>query len=107
MSKKKQVFSEERFARQRKKWGFDERELYSLDHTIAEFVLPRLKVFAKTFDKRPVGTTLRRWKNDLALMIFAFAMVVQDRVVCSSKKDFAKFEKGMRAFADNFTALWN
>ena len=32
---------------QRRRRGFDDRELWSLDHTIAKYVYPRLKVFNK------------------------------------------------------------
>ena len=32
---------------QRRRRGFDDRELWSLDHTIARYVYPRLKAFNK------------------------------------------------------------
>ena len=35
---------------QRRTRGWDDSDLYSLDYTIAKFVLPRLKVFAEDPD---------------------------------------------------------
>lgn len=36
---------EKRFKKQRRKYGFDQREIYNLDHTFAEWLYCRLKMY--------------------------------------------------------------
>ena len=73
---------------QRRKRGFDDSELWSLDYTIAEFIYPRLKAFRK-MDKMCVPTKFcvendgiwlkesnKIWNEKLDKMIAAFDLIV-------------------------------
>lgn len=51
--------------------GFDDRETWNLEITIAEFVLPRLKVFKKHNNGYPHTLTETEWESVLDDMIYA------------------------------------
>lgn len=53
----KLLLREFKFFWQRLTRGFGDDELWSLDDTIAEFILPRLKAFTKQRTSHPTGLT--------------------------------------------------
>jgi hypothetical protein len=90
--------------KQRLELGFDSRELWGLDYTIAKFVLPRLIEFRKISDKTCPSSLLgnkvkytkndfhngrKKWKRALDNMVFAFAYIIFDN---GSDKDIALVE---------------
>ncbi len=98
---------------QRRKWGFDERELWSLDDTIAKFVLPRLKVFRNNtggypgvFSGDPKGQ--EKWEAIIDQMIFGLNYVASgDCYKFLDDKTHKKAQKGLRLFGEWFMDLWN
>jgi hypothetical protein len=63
------------WSKQRKKLGFDDRKLWSLDHTIAEFVLPRLIRFREVKCGYPGNLTEKKWNKILDQMIYSMKVV--------------------------------
>ena len=71
--------------RKRKKWlkkhgkYVDKKDTWSLDHTIAEFILPRLKLFKKLnngYPGRGDMDTSEKWDEALDKMILSFEYIV-------------------------------
>jgi hypothetical protein len=102
---------------QRRTRGWDNSDTWSLDYTIAKFVLPRLKKFEEVTCGVPgclqdKGETLEErekvWHNMLKDMIFAMEMVIEDGDECVMMDDprWERYEKGMDYFHEYFRALW-
>lgn len=64
-------YREEKFAEQRISRGFDDSETWSLDVTIAKFVLPRLITFKEIHSSHPANLTEHGWNRRLDIMIKA------------------------------------
>ena len=63
------------------KYPVQTQETYSLYSNIAEYILPRLKLFKKLTIARPVGDetdTLENWKEILDKMILAFEYIIDE-----------------------------
>lgn len=88
---------------QREKYGFDERETWGLNTTIAAFVYPRLKMFAENTSSAPLGMTLTEWRGILGKMAFAFEMILTDYAETSYKA----VEEGLDLFREYFFDLWD
>ena len=96
--------------RQRKKLGFDDRDLWSLDHTIAKFVLPRLIRFKEAKCGHPGNLTMEQWTKILDQMIWSMQAIidewegesVQGLLICHEKK----VNKGITLFGKYFRHLW-
>ena len=88
---------------QREKYGFDERETWGLNTTIAAFVYPRLKMFAENTRSVPLGMTLTEWRDILKKMVRAFELIITDQVGthCSEVKE------GLDLFRQYFFDLWD
>lgn len=79
------------FKQQRISRGFDESECWNLESTIAQFILPRLKVFRDSTNGYPGNDeipTFEKWLEVLDKMIFAF-----DHIVNEEKYDDERNEK--------------
>lgn len=86
-------------------------ELWSLDYTLAHFILPRLLAFRKM---KRIGVpmnfkTIKEWNAEIDKMIYAFEKIVN---VKNTKEDYfvftsSKVKVGLKSFAENFGALWN
>lgn len=111
---------------QRRRWGFDERELWSLDCTILKFVLPRLKVFRKNVHGYPdygAITSMEDWEAALDKMIAAMQIIVDkdypfnwaintDYETLSDERkletdNYHKVQEGLHLFFEYFQNLWN
>lgn len=104
--------------RQRKKRGFDDRELWSLDHTIAEFVLPRLVRFKETRGGYPGclqekgDLAVEKWDAILDKIIYSMeAIIVEWNSVFPLDSDGKhidekKVRQGLSLFAKYFRHLW-
>lgn len=62
--------------RQKKNRSIKYKDIYSLDNTIARFVLPRLKFFKKNIIGYPPDITFEEWKDILNKMILAFELIL-------------------------------
>ena len=95
----------EDFYEQRMKQGFDESETWSLDSTIAKFILPRLKVLKDVKAGYPAHLTMENWDNILQKMIDAFAIYSND---CCRPNDEEedKINEGLDLFREYFRHLW-
>lgn len=116
----------EGWKQQRLTRGFDDTELWNLDHTIIQFILPRLKAFKEQTHGFP-GTfdTMEAWQKTLNEMIWALEWYDSEDIHDDWKKDeygnFLKDEKGelvpteenqrakdgWKLFCDNFFGLWD
>jgi hypothetical protein len=101
-----------KFFYQRWTRGWDDSDLWSLDCTISEFIIPRLKLFRDTLSGYPGEMTMEEWEETIDDMIFAFEYVVDEKnrwepMSEEYMRKFHRYERGMRAFSDNFMALWN
>ena len=92
-----------KFRKQKKRYGFSDDETWSLDYTIACFVLPRLKRFKKVSKSFPAGSSLKEWNKKLSFMIYAMKQIKQDKV---NNDNFKKVQTGLQLFGENFLDLW-
>ncbi len=82
-------------------------ELWSLDVTIAKFVLPRLIKFKKTELSHPHNLTTKQWDKILDQMIFSFSCYKDESALDLIDKEDKKFKKGLMLFGKYFDKLWN
>ena len=95
-----------KFCYQRLTRGFDDSELWSLDVTIAEFILPRLRVFRDYHNGYPHELDSNQWDSTIATMVEAFEHVVSDDYY-SLENYKEKVEPGLKLFAKYFCNLWD
>lgn len=96
---------EKEYKKQRIKRGFDDSELWSLDCTIADFILPRLKEFKKDYKRIVVDET--HMIRDINRMIKAFKLVSRDDgSQIWNEKETKQYKKGIKVFAKRFGGLW-
>lgn len=89
------------YRQQRKERGFDNSELWSLDHTIIRFTLPRLKVFRDyTQSYPPDFNTFEDWQAVIDKMIEGMEKYILDM------SDEEAIE-GIDLFLKYFRHLWS
>lgn len=86
--------------------GWSDRDLWSLDLTIARFTLPRLKRFRERNIGTPGGFTEEEWKETLDMMIYAMESVVQDCAGMDDDIDWEDVQIGLELFGKYFRELW-
>ena len=96
-----------KFCYQRWTRGWDDRELWNLDFTIAKFVLPRLRHFKELNCSYPHGNTSEEWDEILDNMILAFEICAADDEWDWSAKTTEQVELGLALFSENFRGLWS
>lgn len=94
-----------KWKKQRKKRGFDDTELWNLDVTIAQFILPRMKAFVK--DKKKNISYGKRYFKELDKIIAAFTILSDDMRLIPSDEENAVIQKGLKLFANHYRGLWN
>ena len=88
---------------------FIEEELWSLDHTIAKFIVPRLKKFQQLLADPscvagpPHSIAREEWALILNRMIYSFDKISSDTVNYS---DDPKIQEGIDLFAKWYRCLW-
>jgi hypothetical protein len=99
--------------RQRKKMGFDDRATWCLDHTLAEYILPRLKRFREVTYGYPGNITMEEWQVILDKMIYSMQAIVDewnnvtiDRTDKDFRKEEVKVHQGLCLFGKYFRHLW-
>ena len=93
----------EQFKQQRLERGFDESETWSLDFTIASFIVPRLEEFISIYKQCIVDERGAVAKMESALE--GFKLVKSGETIWGDEKR-EKIEKGLQDFADIFLGLW-
>lgn len=88
---------------QKEKYGFDEREVWSLYYRIALFIYPRLKMYSE-IPSRPIGMTNEQWKEILDQMLTAFEIIIKDEINKNSNEKIVR--KGLKRFFKYFLYLW-
>lgn len=95
------------YRKQRMERGFDDSETWSLDYTIAKFILPRLKRFKEVTNGYPGGLSEEEWDEILDKMIYAFDLKVNyDSDFDWKDGDQKKFDEGIKLFSEWFLHLW-
>ncbi len=88
--------------------GWDDTDLWSLDLTIAQFALPRLKAFKPFAQSFPSSITSDEWDLILDKMINAFEIMVNgDRWPALNDEDALIVQEGCELFGKWFTNLWS
>jgi hypothetical protein len=98
---------EKEFKKQRIKRGFDNSETWSLDSTIARFIVPRIQVFREVTCGVPAHLeNASQWDDILAAIQKSFEMTIDDCALVWTRKEEREYRKGMRLFSKYFTWLW-
>ena len=94
------------FRAQRLERGFDDSETWSLDSTIAKFILPRLIRFKEINAGYPGTVSEQEWDDILDRMILAFSLLASDAAFVTAKEDQEKIDEGLALFAKWYQYLW-
>lgn len=103
---------------QRRTRGWDDREIWSLDHTFAEWVVPRLELLrerkhgvpASMFegdadDEASFAEAEKRWNEVMDKMIYGFKLKAAEDY-CWIKK-IKEYEEAKRLFCEHLDSLWD
>lgn len=101
------------YQQQRLERGFDDSELWSLDHTITSFILPRLKRFKEITCDYPSDMSEKEWNDKLEKMITAFEYLEnEDLGVDDTKSGIDRWtvrekviNEGLELFIKHYTSL--
>lgn len=89
---------------------FTNEELWSLDCTIAKFILPRLKRFKKHTNGYPGDLTEKKWNSILDKILFSFDVIAGDKMwdveYMGNEKFWKTVQEGLDLFAERFNCLW-
>jgi hypothetical protein len=99
---------EELFKQQRIERGWDDSDTWSLDHKIAEFVLPRLKRFKELnngYPCREENMTFELWNDILDSIIYSFEIIINEFEE-KNDVDWVAVEIGLNNFGKYFRDLW-
>lgn len=94
------------YKKQRRKYGFDDTELWSLYTTVARFILPRLKRYKEIDCGCPIYfEDKKEWIIVIQKMITAFEIIARDDT--SEFFDNNKeVKEGLALFSEHFLGLW-
>ena len=84
--------------------GFDNRELWNLDDTIVNFILPRLKEFKKINSEYPGCLTEQEWNEILDKIINSFQLLKKNEWI--NEKEDEKINEGLLLFIKHLRDLW-
>ena len=93
------------FLERRRFGGWDSRDTYELDVTIARFVVPRLKLFIQLNNRYPNCIDEVTWNEYLGEILFALEMVAA-RDNPDQSVDWVRVKNGLELFGRHFTDLW-
>jgi len=91
--------------RQRLTRGWDDRELWNLDVTMAEFIYPRLKRLKEIQHGYPADLNEEEWSEILDKMILAFKLIKEEDYYI--KKDPGEITEGLNLFVEYYSNLWD
>jgi len=105
-----------KFLKQRLTRGFSDEELWNLDCTLAEYILPRLKAFKEYHGSYPPDLTSKKWNKKLDEMIWAFDAILHEEetmpAIDGGEKVkliayYKRRQKGLNLFSKYFMDLWD
>jgi len=92
---------------QRRIRGFDDSELWSLDHSLAKLILPRLKYFRNYAPGFPgCLSSEKEWEEILDKMIAAFEFAASEDYWTYETEPHEKFHEGLKLFEEYYSSLW-
>ncbi len=91
---------------QRRVRGWDDSDTWSLDHTIAKLVLPRLKRFRKLNIGYPANLQEVEWNLILDEMIEAFEIIEKDDYWELTDDERSRISRGLDKFREYYFDLW-
>ena len=99
----------EKYNKQRAKTGVGDDETFSLDKTVAVFILPRLKRYRELMNGFPAELTMEKWTEIVDELIWFFEQV--DDGLCSkglenSVEYYKRIEEAQKLFGKYFVSLW-
>ena len=92
----------EKFEKQFDKKGFDDSVTWSLDVSIAKFILPRLKRYIKLADK--IIVIEPRFRKALDRMIRGFTILAEDNIL--TRNDYRKVHIAFVELSNFHNHLW-
>jgi len=101
-----------KFAYQKITRGFSDRDTWSLDHTIANYILPRLKRFKEVNNGHPTHLSEDEWDSILDEMIYAMEYTATqwtddwDDTNFNVQENWDRYLQGMKYFGKYFHHLW-
>jgi hypothetical protein len=95
-----------RFFKQRRTRGWDDSETFSLDHSLAKVILPRLKRFREVTIATPASLDEKEWKEILDEMIETFEFIASEKYWNATSEDYERLSKGLDLFAKHYFGLW-
>ena len=99
--------SEFKHYKQRVVRGWDDSDIWSLDYTISQFVLPRLKGLKEQKGCHPNTLTVQEWDDIMDKMILAFELNIKDTDDGIDKEEREQMKKGLALFAKYYCSLWD
>lgn len=94
------------FSKQRIERGFDDSETWSLDNTISNFIIPRLRRFNEIKPNYPPDLSMSEWTDKINKMIEAFELNIKDTNSFISEDEQEKITEGLDLFRQYFFNLW-
>jgi hypothetical protein len=85
--------------------GWDDGDTFSLDHSLAKLIYPRLKRFKELTINEPPLPEEKEWSDQLDKMIAAFEYAGSE-YRWNNPLDALKHEEGVELFAKNYFRLW-
>ena len=87
--------------------GWDDSDLWSLDHSLAKLILPRLKRFKDCRGGYPHGMTDQEWDDILGEMIYGIEWYASgDCWNCFDQAKSERAHKGLELFGKYYGHLW-
>ena len=85
------------------------KELWNLDYTLTQFILPRLLAFRKMkrYSYPNEFKSIKEWNRVLDKIIMAFEIMEKDEEYFMKKSDMDKVNCGLELFAKHFRSLWD
>ena len=97
---------EDDYSKQRIERGFDDSETWSLDNTISNFIIPRLRRFNEVTPNHPPDMSMQEWTSKIDKMIEAFELNIKDTNSFISDDERKKITEGLDLFREYFFNLW-
>ncbi len=85
--------------------GYADKELWSLDASIAQWVLPRLRAYKEANCGHPSDLTEELWNVELVKMIRAFEIIADDCTAFGEENERI-INEGLDSFRRWFRGLW-
>jgi hypothetical protein len=96
----------EYFSKQFNTQGFDDSALWSLDHTIVKFVLPRLKAYNEKAHDLFDAAHSEKLLKDIQTIINGFELYLSPEFHEYDKKQYKKYKKAWKKLSKIHGQLW-